>query len=99
HDPVRGRAQQAAIVEVELACVRPVQPRDDVEERCLAGAVRADQADDLSLLDLERDLVDRDDPPESPCDLANREQCHRATVNTASTTCPRAFYLRKEAKR
>ena len=69
---MRGRAQQALSREVELARVGPVEPRDHVEERRLAGAVRADQADDLPLLDVERDVVDRDDAAEAARDVADR---------------------------
>jgi hypothetical protein len=39
------------------------RPRQQVEEGRLAGAVRADQADDLAGADLEADVVDRDQPP------------------------------------
>jgi hypothetical protein len=80
-DPVRRRPQQAPAVEVELARIRPVQPRDHVEERGLAGAVRPDQADDLAGVDVERDLVDRDDPAEPARHVADREQGHATSVS------------------
>ena len=76
--PVRRRAQQALAVEDDLALVRLVEPRDQVEERRLAGAVRADQADDLALAHVERDVVDRDDPAEPPRHVLDREQRHGA---------------------
>ena len=41
------------------AAVRRVEPGDAVEDRALARSVRPDQAEDLALVDLERDLVDR----------------------------------------
>ena len=83
-DPVRRRAQQALAVEDDLALVRLVQPRDQVEERRLAGAVRADQADDLALADVERDVVDRDDPAEPPRHVLDREQGHAETLRRAA---------------
>ena len=42
---------------------------DDVEERRLAGAVRADEADDRALRDLEVDLANRDQTAEGLRDL------------------------------
>ena len=47
-DAVRRRVQQRLPSKIELAGVGPVEPRDHVERRRLAGAVRADQADDLA---------------------------------------------------
>src|SRR5438067_225037 len=75
-DAVRRRAQQAAPVEDDLAVVRPVEPRDQVEDRRLAGAVRPDQPDDLALTDVERDVVDGNDPAEAPRQLLDRKQGH-----------------------
>src|SRR2546422_600426 len=44
--------------------VRAHQPRDQVEERRLAGAVRADDGVDRSLADREGDVVDGDEAAE-----------------------------------
>src|SRR5450756_2258714 len=38
------------------------RPHDRLEQRGLSGTVRADQADELALLDLEPDVRDRGDP-------------------------------------
>ena len=84
NDAVRRRAQQALAVEAQRAGVRLVEPGDHVEERGLAGAVRPDQADDLPRLDVERDIVDRDDPAEPPRHVANLEQRHRLELSTAA---------------
>ena len=54
---------------VELALVGLVEPRDDVERGRLAGAVRPDQADDAALLDIERQVVERDDAREAKADV------------------------------
>ena len=85
-DPVRRRREQALALEAELAGVRPVQARDHVERRRLAGAVRADQPDDLALADVERDVVERDDPAEAAGDVANLEQRHgRSTLRSRAS--------------
>ena len=59
-----------------LRRVRPIDPRDQVEDGRLAGAVRADQPDDLTLVRVERDVVERDDPAEPPRYVLDRKQCH-----------------------
>jgi hypothetical protein len=46
------------IIHEDVAAVRADQPDDDVERSSLAGAVRAQQPDHLSLLDRERDMID-----------------------------------------
>jgi hypothetical protein len=79
-DTVRRRAQQALAVEGDLSGVRPVEPRDQVEERRLAGAVRSDQPGDLAGVDRERDVVDRHHPAETAADVFDREEGHRATL-------------------
>ena len=53
---------------------RLVEPGEAVEQRGLAGAVRPDQAEDLALVHVERDAVQRDDAAEHDADVANREQ-------------------------
>src|SRR5215471_1047127 len=76
HDAIRGLAQHVLAVEAHGAAVRPVEPRDDVERRRLAGAVRPDQAGDLSVVDGERQLVEREDSAEAPTDVLDLEQRH-----------------------
>jgi hypothetical protein len=56
--------QQALALEPDVTFVRRVEPGDDVEGGGLAGAVRADQTDDLARLGVEGDAVERDDPAE-----------------------------------
>ena len=53
---------------------RLVDPGDHVEERRLAGAVRADQADDRALGDREVDVVDRDQAAELLAERVDLEQ-------------------------
>ena len=57
--PVRRPAGDVALLESDLATRRPVEAAEDVDERRLAGPVRADQADDLARLELERDVTQR----------------------------------------
>jgi hypothetical protein len=75
---------------VNAADVRSVQPRDQIEERRLPGTVRADQPDDLSLLQRERDVGEGDDPAETPRNVLDREKRDRTpddmTVRTANAS-------------
>jgi hypothetical protein len=73
-DLVRREAEQALAVEADVAGVGAVEPRDEVEDGGLAGAVRADQAGDLAALDVEREAVERDDAAEAPCQLVDLEK-------------------------
>ena len=62
-DVRRVQPGDVAILEPHMAGSRPQQPGDQLEQRRLAGAVRADQGDDLARLDPQRrpahDLVGR----------------------------------------
>jgi hypothetical protein len=62
-----SRAEPADLVveKANRALVRRVQPRDHVERRALARAVRPDQAEDLVLLQPERDVRDRREAAEA----------------------------------
>ena len=46
---------------VDAARRRLVEAGDEVEQRALAAARRAEQADELALVDVERDALERDD--------------------------------------
>ena len=48
----------------DAAAVGSLEAGDEVEERGLAGAVVADEADDASGWDVQVDVVDGDDPSE-----------------------------------
>ena len=56
---VRRPARDVAALELDRAARRPVEAAEHVDERRLAGAVRADQADDLAAPQLERDAAER----------------------------------------
>jgi hypothetical protein len=76
HDAVRRLAEQVLALVANGAAARPVQARDHVERRRLAGAVRPDQPRNLVLVHRERKLVESEDPSEAPADVVELEQRH-----------------------
>src|SRR5581483_1821550 len=69
-DPAERRA-----VENHGAAARPVHPGDRVEAGGLAGAVRADQAEDFAAPDVEGHLIQRDEPAESNREISGLQEC------------------------
>ena len=78
-DAVRGNGQQVVAVEGDVARRRFVQTRDHVEQRRLARAVRSDEARDLTLLDRERQPVERNDPAEGDRHSIDAKERHRVS--------------------
>ena len=76
-DAVRRRASQVLAVEHDASLVRAVEARDEVEERCLARAVRADQPADLPGVELQRHVGEGEDAAEPPRDVLYRQERHR----------------------
>src|SRR5918911_539307 len=76
-DGVRRKPRDVAAVEADRA-LAPGDPRDGIDERRLAGAVRPDDAANLALLDLERNATDGRDAAERHRDVPERQQAHRA---------------------
>ena len=64
-DAVRGDARDLRAVEQDRSRRRHQRARQHVEDRALAGAVRADQAENLALLDPERYVVNRGEAAEA----------------------------------
>jgi hypothetical protein len=60
-DVVRLRVRDVVAAEADAPAARVVQTVDRAQRRRLAGAVRAEQSDDLGLPNLERDPLDRVD--------------------------------------
>ena len=58
-------------LEPDVACVGPVEPGQAIEDRGLAGAVGADEADDGAFLDIEAEAVDDVQPPEAQRQIVN----------------------------
>ena len=79
-DLVRRELQQVLAVVEDRAGIRLVESRDDVEGRRLARAVGPDQAEDLTLGDVERDVVEGDDAPEAASEVLDGEQRHEAGI-------------------
>ena len=72
-DAVHAAGRRRARRGTDLAGGRLVEAGQDVEERRLPGAVRADDADDRLLLDVEADVVERDQPLEGLRHVADGE--------------------------
>ena len=70
-DLVRLLADQVVAVEGHAAFLRLVDARQHVEDRGLAGAIGADDREELALADLEADAVDRGDAREPQHDVAD----------------------------
>jgi hypothetical protein len=77
-DGVRRLAGHVAARELDPAGRRLVDPGEHVEERGLARAVRADQADDRAGRDREVDVVDRDQPAELLADIYRMQDVSHA---------------------
>ena len=75
-DLVAAELVDRLAVELDVARRDVVEPGDAVEERRLAGAVRSDDADDGSFVDVEVELVDGEEPAEPFGDGARHEQRH-----------------------
>ena len=61
-------------IETDLAGIGPVEPGHEIEQRGLAGAVRADDADQIALGEVEIDAVDGGQSAEAPRQSAQRKQ-------------------------
>src|SRR5262249_60031031 len=80
-DRVRREADDALSVEANVARLGPVDARYHVEERRLPSAVRADDADDLPLVDMEVEAGDHPQPSEAHVHPGQLEQRHQ-TIST-----------------
>src|SRR6266508_377257 len=68
-DLVRRPTGDVEVAEIDAARGRPIQAGEHVEERRLAGTVRADQAHDGALRDIECHVVDGDQAAEGDDDV------------------------------
>src|SRR5207245_9033130 len=97
-DLVRPEAGDVLAVEDDRAPGRSQDPGQQVETGRLAGAVGADQADDLALVDGEVDAVDGGQATEEPGEITGLEERHEvrppgsawARRRFATTEAPRA---------
>src|SRR5213594_283190 len=72
-DAVRRQRQQRAVAEADVPPLWRVEPAQAVEQRRLAGAVGADEPDDLALGHVEGDAVERDDASEADGEITDGE--------------------------
>ncbi len=88
-----GRVVEDALLAVDedLARIRLVQARQDVHERRLAGAVLAEEAEDLATVGRDRDLVVGQDARELFGDVAQFEP-HRAEPRLWMRDRPRSAW-------
>src|SRR5207245_290246 len=82
----RRRPEDRRAVEEAVAPVGRVEARQAVEERRLAGAVRADEADDLPFVHVEGDRLERDDAAEANGEVTNGQDWHQAGVKRGILT-------------
>ena len=73
---LHGGACQVLVTEGDAARVDGVVAGDEIEQRGLAAAVRADQAVDLAGLDVERHVVNGDDTAEPAGDGVSAQRGH-----------------------
>src|SRR6266545_5882345 len=66
-------------LEQDTALLRPVEAREHVEERALAGPVRADETADLARADVHRDALQGDQTPEAHGDVLDLKDGHRGS--------------------
>src|SRR5216684_1127692 len=71
---MRRPPQHRSALKQDVAAIGGVEPADTVEEGGFARAIRADQTEDLALLDREGDAVERDDAAKAHSDVADLEQ-------------------------
>jgi hypothetical protein len=70
---VGGQAADRRTAQPETARCRPLQTRDELQKRALAGPVGTDDGDDLAVVDPERDAVDGRQPTEVLRERVNLE--------------------------
>ena len=73
-----GDAQ--ALLELQRAVVGLLQPAQDLEERRLAGAIAADQADALRFDEREVRMVEQRDVAERELRVEECDECHVARI-------------------
>src|SRR4051794_21566162 len=63
---LRRMTRDGLPVETDFAGIGPVEPGDQIEQGCLAGAVRADDADQIAFGEVEVDAVDGGESAKTP---------------------------------
>src|SRR6185437_6692456 len=76
-DAVRRPAGDLPTIEADRTAARPLHAEDGADERALAGAVGADDGDDLAFGDVERNAVERLRVAVEEVDVAQLEHLSR----------------------
>ena len=97
--PVDGQAGEVLAVELTVPASVRGHAEHAVEERGLAGAVGTDQADPLAFVDVDADVVERDDAGEPLGDVADLEQCAHATGSSVRASSRGPTAIRGVARR
>ena len=84
-DLVRAQTLDAAALPADVADLGDVHLADGVEDRGLAGAVGADDREQLAAVDAERDVVDRQHPAEAQLDVVELEQGQSVSASAAGS--------------
>ncbi len=84
-----NRAGNVLAVENDAAGRRPEKSGDQVEERCLAGAVGADHGAQFARLDIHRHVADGDQAAEMLGDILDLQQTHVITFRRMMPSTPR----------
>src|SRR5579872_6720237 len=71
---LRRKTGDGVSVEMYLAGVGPVETGHEIEQRCLAGAVRPDDADELASREIEIDRIDGGQPAKPAGQAAQRKE-------------------------
>src|SRR5581483_5362578 len=87
----RGARAGTGADDLGAAARRPDEADGDLHERRLAGAVRAEQADELALLDFEVDAFQRVDGAEALAELPDGKRARHAGQSTLRS-CPAATW-------
>jgi len=75
-------------LEQDLSAGGPDEPGDRSQRRGLAGAVGADQGDDLTLVDREADLLDREDLAVGDLEVLDLEHGRHGVSPASSSSVP-----------
>ena len=82
-DLVRAAVVDPLAAELDLALAGAELAGDRPQRRRLAGPVRADERDDLALVDRERDAAQGMDRAVVGVDVVELEECHRQDADAA----------------
>ena len=89
-EPMSGQTVDPRTVQPDATVRRPLQPDDDLEQRALTGPVRADDGDDVAVVDPERHAVDGRQAAVAFRDRVDLEEQRSASATTLGDTASAA---------